>query len=297
MRPDPGYWWRAYRTRVLSVLAVIVVLVAIALVLTTGHPAPRRATAAQVGVSSTTRRAGSSTSTSSASTGASRRSGATTPSPGYRPSYSASVPNSTADQRAATVVAQNSGLIAATEACTPPTPAWSAAYPSLPRGDWRSETRYITAFVGELLDRDYRTQPRADLARWVSAESAGALLPGVPARAADNDLYASLFCPRQTHTAPGVVPPQARWAQLARQGVRVHVTHVFINPDETWVRDVAAGLTSRDPLTDDRAVNGTMTVTRHGRTVVERFALQLSVGSALHHPGYGASEIDAWTVS
>jgi hypothetical protein len=207
------------------------------------------------------------------------------------------VPDSKADQRAATIVAQNSGLVAATESCTPPAPAWTSQYPSIPHGDWTSETRYITKFVRELLDRNYRTQPRADLARWVSAESAGALLPGVPTRAADNDLYASLFYPRRTQTAPGVVPSAPRWAQLARQGIREQVTHVFINPDETWVRDVSAGLTSRDPLTDERDVNGTMTVTRRGSTIVERFAMQLSVGSALHHMGYGVSETDAWKVN
>ena len=87
--------------------------------------------------------------------------GVTTPDPSYHPAYATNVPSSPIDEKLASAMGQSGSAMAALEALTPPAPAWTTAYPAVPASVTQSDQGYAAAFTEELLDRDYRTQPRS----------------------------------------------------------------------------------------------------------------------------------------
>jgi hypothetical protein len=240
-----------------------------------GSSSPGAKPAATHSTTTTTPAAGKTTATA----------GVTTPDPSYHPAYATNVPSSPIDEKLASAMGQSGSAMAALEAMTPPAPAWTKAYSAVPASVTQSDQGYAAAFTKELLDRDYRTQSRSDLARWLQAESAAEMLPGVPTAAAEHTLYGELLEPAAIGDQAGPVPTATQWTTLAGAGVTQHVYNVFVNPDPTWSGFVSQGFTSADPLLTVKDVTGVIATTRSGKTTTKHFSFQLFLASALHHPG------------
>ena len=96
------------------------------------------------------------------------------------------------DQQLAQESAQDPGL-AQLEAMKVPAPAISGGWPRLAVAN--SPETWATEFVTGLLDIDYSGQSRTALGPWLQAEEAPLLIPGIPASAADKELYATVLDP------------------------------------------------------------------------------------------------------
>jgi hypothetical protein len=164
----------------------------------------------------------------------------------------------------------------------------------VPSGDRHDDQSYVTALLQELLDRDYRRQSRSDLARWVSAESADEMLPGSTAEVGDRVAWVELMDPAAVGEQLGPVPSASEWATDAHAGLRQRVYDIFVDTDPQWAKAVGAGLSTADPLLTVDDVTGVITTTTDARTRTRHFSLEVMVGSALHHPGYGVASLDEW---
>lgn len=253
-----------------------------------GHSGPRSAQAPTSSTVTATTPAGSTLT----STG-----GVTTPDPSYHPTYQ-SVPQTPALQQIETNLGGLSPQsVAAAEALSPPAPAWSTSYPAIPASVRNDANGYAVAFAEELLDRNYREQTRDHLLAWSEAEAAEELLPGIPKVVAPKGLYVSLTEPSLADLTASPVPTAARWSADARGGVTQSVYSVLANPDAQWGVLVSKGFQSEDPLMTMYDVTGVL-ATREGATSrKQHFTLVLGLGSALHHPGFGAFSIAEWELS
>lgn len=222
--------------------------------------------------------------------------GVTTPNPNYHPAYAKSVPTTQADQNLASALGGSGSETAAFEAVTPAAPAWTTAYPAIPTSETHDDQAYSDAFLEELLNRDYRTQTRSELAQWVSAETAGEVVPGIPARAANHTLYAELIEPSAVGDHAGPVPTSATWSRLAAEGAHQHVYGLFAHPDSQFEKAQSDGLTSRDPLFGAEDVTGAIVMTAGGKSRTHHFSVEVFLGSALYHPGYGSWGVAQWAV-
>ena len=120
------------------------------------------------------------------------------------------------------------------------------------------------------------------------------MLPGLPATAADSTLYASLFVPGLPGGGPSPIPSEAQWAADAKEGVVWQVVSMTASEDPRWAQAIAAGYQSPDQLMTILDVSGLLAVRSGGHTTDRHFTFQLLVGSALHHPNFGAGEVLAW---
>jgi hypothetical protein len=266
------------RRPALAVAPVLILLVVAAVVLTiggTGHP--RRSLATHHGPKSQP--------TPSSST-------ATTvmPIPTYHPTY-VSVPSQEGESA---ITAE--WPVAALETERPPQPAYTIGLPVVPAADASDPAGYAVAFTAELLNMDYRAVTRSDLAQWTQAEAAAAMMPGIPGPAAANVLYATLFDPSSVGDSSSPIPSARQWSADVAAGVTQRVSDLFASEDPGWEQLIAHGFQSADPLMTVYDVTGTLKVTQRGKTTTERFEIGLGLGSALHHPGYGASSA-AWKVT
>lgn len=205
-----------------------------------------------------------------------------------------------------------------------PAGGYSSAYPAIPAAATTDELTYAKAWITELLDINYRTQSRSGLLAWAVEGEAANTLPGIPSNVKDKALYASLADPSlggQPGTTP--VPSPSRWAANAKAGVVQRVSGIETSVDPHWTMLVGEGFVPIDPLLalvdvsgilttrQQRQTTAALTVPVHGKspkpvtepsraaTVVStvQFKAVLTVGSALHHPGYGAVSVDDWTVT
>jgi hypothetical protein len=211
--------------------------------------------------------------------------------PNYHPTY-ISVPPPPAGSQ----VPENQ--VKALEAIAPPAPLYPPSMPALSDTQTVNAENFAYAFVPRLFDVDFAHQTRQELAEWTQAEAAASMLPGLPAAAAaDRTLYASLFVPGLPGGGPTPMPSAAQWADDAKAGVVWHVVSMTANEDPRWAQDIAAGYQSPDQLMTILDVSGALAVRSGGHTTDRHFTFQLLVGSALHHPNFGAGEVLAWKAS
>jgi hypothetical protein len=182
--------------------------------------------------------------------------------------------------------------MAAAQGLTVPEPAVSAGWPRL--AVEVTPERWAGAFVAGLLDVDYASQSRSGLAEWLQAQEAPELLPGVPGSVADKVLYVSLLDPGLFGGQPTPVASEGQWAAAARTGTRQAVSDLMVQPDPGWAQMTAAGWQPADVRMTEEDVSGLLTV-RQGRGIVShRFGMQVIVGSARWHDGYGTVAVSDW---
>jgi hypothetical protein len=175
---------------------------------------------------------------------------------------------------------------------TVPVPALSGGWPRLPVEV--TPERWAAEFVTGLLNVDYARQTRPGLAAWLQAQEAPELLPGVSVSVADKVLYLSLLDPGLFGGQPTPVSDAAQWASAARAAVRQTVSDLMVQPDSGWAQMMAAGWEPTDVRMTEEDVSGLVTVHRGAGVVVRRFGLQIIVGSARWHDGYGTVAVSGW---
>jgi hypothetical protein len=171
-------------------------------------------------------------------------------------------------------------------------PAVAGGWPELPVQV--TPERWAGAFVAGLLSVDYAHQSRAALAGWLQAQEAPELLPGVPASVADKVLSISVLDPALFGGQPTPVPTAAQWAAAARAEVRRTVSNVLVQVDPGWAQMTAAGWQPADVRMTEEDVSGALTVNEGRSTTVHRFSVQIIVGSARWHDGYGTVAVSGW---
>ncbi|MCU4183862.1 hypothetical protein K6U06_05780 [Acidiferrimicrobium sp. IK] len=210
--------------------------------------------------------------------------------PKYHPTYISVPPPSPGSQ-----VPENQ--VKALEAVKPPAPLYSPSMPALSDTQTVNAENFAYAFVPRLLDIHFAHETRQELGEWTEAEAAASMLPGLPAAAADSTLYASLFVPGLPGGGRSPMPSRAQWAADAKDGVVWHVVSMAASEDPQWAQAIAAGYQAPDQLMSILDVSGVLAVRSGGHTTDRHFTFQLLVGSALHHPNFGAGEVLAWKAS
>jgi hypothetical protein len=167
-----------------------------------------------------------------------------------------------------------------------PPPGITGGWPALPvasdPGTWAEE------FARGLLDIRFARQSRAGLGRWLVAQSALDLMPGVPAGAAGKMLYASVLDPAAVGGRP-LVPSPAAWRADAAAGVTWSVSHLDVQIDPAWQQMIDAGWQPEDLRAVVEDVTGVLAVSGGPHPGRHAFELVLSLGSARWHGGYGTA--------
>jgi hypothetical protein len=151
-----------------------------------------------------------------------------------------------------------------------------------------SPEAWAQEFTAGLLDISFARQSRAGLGRWLVAQSAPDLMPGVPAAAAGKMLYASVLDPGVIGNKPPVPSPAACRADAAAH-VRWSVTGLNVQVDPSWQSMISAGWQPEDLRAVVEDVSGMLTVTGGPQPGRYGFGLVLSLGSAHWHGGYGTA--------
>jgi hypothetical protein len=184
-----------------------------------------------------------------------------------------------------------SGMIGAKN-LTVPAPAITGDWPRLP--DAVTPEAWAQLFTDGLLDVDYAHQSRAALGAWLQAQEAPELIPGLPSSVADKVLYISLLDPGLFGGQPTPVASPSQWSAKAQLGVRQRVSDVVVQADPAWAQMIATGWQPTDIRMTEVDVSGVL-VLQQGRTSTsQRFALQLIMGSARWHGGYGTVAAADW---
>lgn len=198
------------------------------------------------------------------------------------------------DSALASGIGSSPSLDAARTAQTPP-PGVSTGWPALPPAT--DPEQWTGEFTQQLLTIDFAHQSRTALGRWLTAEEAPELLPGVPASVADKVLYLSLFDPVSFGGGPSPIPSDAGWAANAAAGTTWSVTDLSVQPDPRFSRMVAAGWEPVDQRFAVEDVAGLLDVSQGGSRSSTRFSMVVYLGSAHWHPGYGTVLVDDWKES
>jgi hypothetical protein len=173
-----------------------------------------------------------------------------------------------------------------------PRPAVSGGWPTLPVAN--SPEVWADQFVAGLLDVNYSHQSQAGLAAWLQAQEAPELILGVPTTVADKVLYISLLDPGLFGGQPTPFPSATGWAADARTGMSQSVSGMLVQPDPGWSQMITAGWQPTDLRMTELDVSGLLTVHRGASSSAHRFGLQVIVGSARWHDGYGTVAVAGW---
>jgi hypothetical protein len=219
-----------------------------------------------------------------------------------RPSTSTTRPPSSAVQAeidAQLARAVTPASILAAQQSTVPTPAVSAAYPSISAVDRSDPSAYALAFATELLDTDYGTQSRTELLAWAEHEEAPNTLPGVPASVAGKALVLSLADPDIPGATPSPTPSAAQWESDGQRGEVQSVSDLQVEVDPDWTQIISEGWQPADPRMTIEVVTGTMMISTDGQAApAQSFSLTLTLGTAAHiRSGYGAVAVGDWTLN
>jgi hypothetical protein len=182
--------------------------------------------------------------------------------------------------------------MSAAETLRVPTAAITGVWPDLPV-EFTPEG-WAGVFTDGVLNVDYAHQSRAALGVWLQAQESPELIPGVPPSVADKVLYVSLMDPGLFGGQPTPVASVSQWSAKARAGVRQRVSDVVVQADPDWAQMIAAGWQPADVRMTEVDVSGVLTVHQGSGSASQRFALQLIVGSARWHNGYGTVAMADW---
>jgi hypothetical protein len=197
------------------------------------------------------------------------------------------------DQQFAQSIGGTAGLARAGTLLVP-YPAIAGRWPKLPVAN--SPETWAPEFVAGLLDIDYAYQSRMALGAWLQANEAPMLLPGLPADVADKMLYLSLLEPFLLGGQATPILSGTGWAANAKAGVRQSVSGLLVQTDPSWARLIDTGWQPTDVRMTCEDVSGLLTIIHGSRVVaVHRFSLQMYVGSARWHGGYGTETVTGWT--
>jgi hypothetical protein len=185
----------------------------------------------------------------------------------------------------------NEAQSARIEALSLPAPSIGGGWPRMLAADTPEE--WSQEFVQGLLDIDFAHQSRGGLGRWLVAQEAPDLMPGIPAGAADRTLYASVMEPG-IEGQPSVVPSAAQWQADAAAGLRWSVSSLEVQLDPQWQSMIDAGWQPRDLRAAVEDVSGVMSVTEGPAITTRRFSTTLQLGSARWHDGYGTVLVSGW---
>jgi hypothetical protein len=196
------------------------------------------------------------------------------------------------DQAFAQGLGSQAGMIGAESLPVPP-PAVAGGWPTL--GAAATPEAWAEEFVAGLLDINFAGRSRPALAAWLQAQEAPELIPGIPGTVADKVLYISLLEPGLFGGQPTPVVSPGTWGIDARAGVRQTVSGLLVQVDPAWSQLIAAGWQPSDVRMTEVDVSGVLTSTQAGRAATQHpFALQLIVGSARWHDGYGTIAVAGW---
>jgi hypothetical protein len=195
------------------------------------------------------------------------------------------------DQAFEQTVAGQHGLSVA-EHLVVPAPAITGGWPRLAVAT--TAEAWARAFVAGLLDVDYAHQSRPAMGSWLQAQEAPMLIPGLPATVADKVLYLSLLDPQVLAGQPSPISAPVQWQADAHAGVRQSVSDLLVQPDAAWTALTASGWQPADARMAGEDVSGLLTVRRGQAVTVHHFTLEVFVGSARWHDGYGTESITGW---
>jgi hypothetical protein len=182
--------------------------------------------------------------------------------------------------------------MAAAQALVVPSPAVAGGWPDLP--NQVTPERWAEVFTAGLLDVDFARQSRAALAAWLQAHEAPELIPGVLSGVADKVLFISLLDPALFGGQPTPVASSSQWSANARAGLRQTVSDVIVQADPGWAQMMAAGWQPSDVRLTEEDLSGALNVYQGGRVTSHRFVVQLILGSARWHDGYGTVAVSGW---
>lgn len=177
-----------------------------------------------------------------------------------------------------------------------PAPSYVGGWQALPAS--QQPGQWVTSFTTALLGINFARQTRAGLGQWLVANEAPETIPGVVPSVQNAALYLSLFDPSAAGATASPVPSTAHWQSNAAAGVIWAASQLLVEVDPQWSQIIASGWEPTDTRLADYDVSGVLTVTRPGRPPIShRFSMQVYVGSAHWHQGYGTVSVSSWSES
>lgn len=177
-----------------------------------------------------------------------------------------------------------------------PTPSYAGGWQALPA--CQQPGQWVTSFTTALLGIDFAGQTRAGLGQWLVANEAPETIPGVVPSVQNAVLYLSLFDPSVAGGTATPVPSAAQWRSNATAGVVWSASHLLVEVDPQWSQVIASGWEPTDTRLADYDVSGVLSVARPGQpSISHRFSMQVYVGSAHWHQGYGTVLVNSWSES
>lgn len=177
-----------------------------------------------------------------------------------------------------------------------PRPSYCGGWKPLPAS--QQPAQWVTSFTTALLGIDFARQSRAGLGQWLVANEAPETIPGVVPSVQNAVLYLSVFDPSAAGSATSPIPSAAQWRADAAAGVVWTTSQLLVEVDPQWSRIIASGWEPTDTRLADYDVSGVLTVVQPGQlSVSHRFSMQITVGSAHWHQGYGTVSVGSWLES
>lgn len=173
-----------------------------------------------------------------------------------------------------------------------PPAALSRDFPAIAHAERQDPATYAKAFVTELLDLDYATESRGALLSWVVSESAPATFPATPKWLQVAECYVSIGTSELGATP---IASATGWHADGAGDVRWSVSDVTAYVASSWNNFIASGWQPSDPRMILEAVTGDLSI-RAGSNppTTEPFSLDLLLGSAFYHDGYGVTDLAGW---